>query len=360
MVIGVPKEIKKLEFRVAMTAEGVREAITAGHNVLVEAGAGVGSGISDADYAAAGAGLMSRDEVFSGAEMIVKVKEPLAAEYGLFKPGQMLFTYLHLAPDRAQTEALLRARVTAFAYETLEVNGELPLLTPMSEVAGRMAPLMGSFFLQKRFSGTGVLPAGATGTESARCVILGAGVVGASAARVAHGIGMRTIVLNRGAARLKQIDELYRGEVQTLSLTAGNIDHEIRTADMIIGALLVPGGRTPVMITRPMLQLMKPGAVIVDVSVDQGGCAETTVPRTHDDPVYTVDGVQHYTVANMPGAYPRTSTYALTNATLPWILQLANLGPDRAVAESEPLRKSLNLRNGGIMNEAVAAAMGSS
>ncbi|MBL8032200.1 MAG: alanine dehydrogenase [Leptospiraceae bacterium] len=358
MVIGVPKEIKKLEFRVAMTAEGVREAIAAGHNVLVEAGAGVGSGISDADYAAAGAGLMSRDEVFSGAEMIVKVKEPLAAEYGLFKPGQILFTYLHLAPDRAQTEALLRARVTAFAYETLEVNGELPLLTPMSEVAGRMAPLMGSFFLQKRFSGTGVLPAGATGTESARCVILGAGVVGASAARVAHGIGMRTIVLNRGAARLKQIDELYRGEVLTLSLTAGNIDHEIRTADMIIGALLVPGGRTPVMITRPMLQLMKPGAVIVDVSVDQGGCAETTVPRTHDDPVYTVDGVQHYTVANMPGAYPRTSTYALTNATLPWILQLANLGPDRAVAESEPLRKSLNLRNGGIMNEAVAAAMG--
>lgn len=360
MIIGVPKEIKKLEFRVAMTAEGVREAVSAGHQVLVEENAGTGSGISDTAYKAAGADVLKREEIFTRAEMIVKVKEPLAAEYDLFRAGQILFTYLHLAPDREQTEALLKARVTAFAYETLEVDGELPLLTPMSEVAGRMAPLMGSFFLQKRFSGTGVLPAGATGTQSARCLVLGAGVVGAGATRVAHGIGMRTVVLNRGAARLRQIDDLYHGDVQTLPLTAGNIEREIKEADMVIGALLVPGGRTPIMITRAMLKTMKPGAIIVDVSVDQGGCAETTVPRTHDDPVYTVDGVQHYTVANMPGAYPHTSTYALTNATLPWILKLANLGVDRALEESEALRKSLNLRDGEIMNEAVATAWGRS
>lgn len=356
MVIGVPKEIKKLEFRVAMTAEGVHEAVKAGHTVLVEQTAGVGSGISDADYAAAGADVLVREEVFRRADMIVKVKEPLAAEYDLFRAGQILFTYLHLAPDRAQTEALLKAGVTAFAYETLEVDGELPLLTPMSEVAGRMAPLMGSFFLQKRFGGTGVLPAGATGAATARCVVLGAGVVGTNAARVAHGIGMQTTVLNRGAARLRTIDELYRGEIATLPLTTANVEREIQNADMIIGALLVPGGRTPVLITRPILKTMKPGAVIVDVSVDQGGCAETTVPRTHDDPVYVVNGVQHYTVANMPGAYPRTSTYALTNATLPWILTLAKNGVDKALADFPPLRKSLNLRGGKILNTAVAKA----
>ena len=358
MIIGVAKEIKKLEFRVAMTAEGVREAVKAGHGVLVEEAAGVGSGISDADYAAAGAQIVARAEVFRQADMIVKVKEPLAAEYELLRAGQILFTYLHLAPDRAQTEALLRARVTAFAYETLEVDGELPLLTPMSEVAGRMAPLMGSFFLQKRFGGTGVLPTGATGASTARCVVLGAGIVGANAARVAHGIGMQTIVLNRGATRLRAIDELYRGEIATLPLNAANIEREVQSADIVVGALLVPGGRTPILITRAMLQTMKPGSVIVDVSVDQGGCAETTVPRTHDDPVYVVDGVQHYTVANMPGAYPRTSTYALTNATLPWILTLAKHGVDNALAEFLPLRKSLNLRDGKILNEAVAEAMG--
>lgn len=358
MIIGVPKEIKKLEFRVAMTAEGVREAVNAGHRVIVEQGAGAGSGIDDGDYTKAGADVLPRENIFRQADMIVKVKEPLAAEYHLFRAGQILFTYLHLAPDRAQTEALLKAGVTAFAYETLEVDGELPLLTPMSEVAGRMAPLMGTFFLQKRFGGTGVLPAGATGTASARCVILGAGIVGANAARVAHGIGMQTTVLNRGAARLHAIDDLYRGEIATMPLTAANIEREIQSADMVVGAVLIPGARTPVMITRAMLKTMRPGSVIVDVSVDQGGCAETTEPRTHDDPVYVVDGVQHYTVANMPGAYPRTSTYALTNATLPWILTLANNGVDKALADFLPLRKSLNLRDGKIVNEAVAEAQG--
>lgn len=358
MIIGVPKEIKKLEFRVAMTAEGVREAVNAGHQVIVEQGAGAGSGIDDGDYTKAGADVLPRENIFRQAEMIVKVKEPLAAEYSLFRAGQILFTYLHLAPDRVQTEALLKAGVTAFAYETLEVDGELPLLTPMSEVAGRMAPLMGTFFLQKRFGGTGVLPAGATGTASARCVILGAGIVGANAARVAHGIGMQTVVLNRGAARLHALDDLYRGEIATMPLTAANIEREIQSADLVIGAVLIPGARTPVMITRAMLKTMRSGSVIVDVSVDQGGCAETTVPRTHDDPVYVVDGVQHYTVANMPGAYPRTSTYALTNATLPWILTLANNGVDKALADFPPLRKSLNLRDGKIVNEAVAKAQG--
>ena len=238
----------------------------------------------------------------------------------------------------------------------LEFDGSLPLLTPMSEIAGRMAPLMGSFFLQKRFAGTGVLPAGATGTESAHCVVLGAGVVGMGAIRVAHGIGMNVTVLNRGAERLRHIDEVYRGTVTTLPLTSANTERALAQADMVIGALLVPGGRTPVLIRRADLKKMKPGAVIVDVSVDQGGCAETTVPRTHDDPVYTIDGVQHYTVANMPGAYPRTSTFALTNATLPWVLRLAALGADKAVAEFTPLRKALNLQAGKVMNAAVAAA----
>lgn len=248
--------------------------------------------------------------------------------------------------------------MTAFAYETLEVDGELPLLAPMSEVAGRMAPLMGSFFLQKRFSGTGILPAGATGTESAHCVVLGAGVVGMGALRVAHGIGMNVTVLNRSVERLRHIEELYRGAVKTLPLNAANVAHCIAGADMVIGALLAPGGRTPLLIRRDDLKTMKPGAVIVDVSVDQGGCAETTIPRTHDDPVYTVDGIQHYTVANMPGAYPRTSTYALTNATLPWVLRLAALGADKAVAEFPPLQKALNLKAGRVLNKAVAEAQG--
>lgn len=355
MRIGVPKEIKTLEFRVAMTADGVREAVRAGHSVLVESQAGHGSGISDAEYVAAGATIGIKADIFKNSDLIVKVKEPLESEYGLFRPGQLLFTYLHLAPDKKQIEALIKARITAFAYETLEVDGSLPLLAPMSEVAGRMAPLMGAFFLQKRFSGTGVLPAGATGTESARCVVLGAGVVGMGAVRVAHGIGMHVTVLNRGSERLRQIDELYHGQVATLPLSSANIERLIAEADMVIGALLVPGGKTPVLIRRADLKTMKPGAVIVDVSVDQGGCCETTVPRTHDDPVYTVDGVQHYTVANMPGAYPRTSTFALTNATLPWVLRLASLGPDKAMADFPALRKSLNLRDGQVMHPAINA-----
>ncbi|MFZ5630544.1 MAG: alanine dehydrogenase [Spirochaetota bacterium] len=358
MRIGVPKEIKKLEFRVAMTAEGVREAVRAGHTVWVESEAGTGSGIRDAEYIAAGAEISTKQQIFENCDLIVKVKEPLEAEYHLFRPGQLLFTYLHLAPDPQQTQALIKAQVTAFAYETLEVDGELPLLAPMSEVAGRMAPLMGSFFLQKRFSGTGVLPAGATGTESAHCLVLGAGVVGMGALRVAHGIGMNVTVLNRSVDRLRHIEELYRGAVKTLPLSAANVAHCIAGADMVIGALLVPGGRTPLLIRRDDLRTMKPGAVIVDVSVDQGGCAETTIPRTHDDPVYTVDGIQHYTVANMPGAYPRTSTYALTNATLPWVLRLAALGADKAVAEFPPLQKALNLKAGKVLNIAVAESQG--
>lgn len=358
MRIGVPKEIKKLEFRVAMTAEGVREAVRAGHTVLVESEAGVGSGITDAEYKAAGAAISTKKQIFENCDLIVKVKEPLEAEYSFFRAGQILFTYLHLAPDPQQTQALIKAQVTAFAYETLEVDGELPLLAPMSEVAGRMAPLMGSFFLQKRFSGTGVLPAGATGTESAHCLVLGAGVVGMGAVRVAHGIGMNVTVLNRSVERLRPIEELYRGAVKTLPLNAANVAHRIAEADMVIGALLVPGGRTPVLIRRADLRTMKTGAVIVDVSVDQGGCAETTVARTHDDPVYTVDGIQHYTVANMPGAYPRTSTYALTNATLPWVLRLASLGADKAVAEFPSLQKALNLKAGKVLNKAVAEAQG--
>ncbi|TAN42740.1 MAG: alanine dehydrogenase [Nitrospirae bacterium] len=358
MIIGVPREVKKEEHRVALTPGGAAELRKDGHSVLVETRAGDGSGFRDEDYSAVAADIVPRETLFGRADLIVKVKEPLPSEYHLFRDGQALFTYLHLAPNRELTEFLLGRNVTAIGYETVRKNGSLPLLTPMSEIAGRMAPLVGSYFLQAVHGGTGMLPPGATGVRPARAVILGAGVVGTNAARISRGLGMDTVVLNRGLDKLHAIDELFNGTVKTGPATSAAVSDEIRGADLIIGAMLVPGGRTPVLITKEMLGTMKKGSVIVDVSIDQGGCAETSRPSTHDDPVYRVDGILHYTVANMPGAYPVTATLALTNATLPYIRLLAGLGIDRALNENAELRSGLNIRNGAIQLKALAEALG--
>ncbi len=359
MIIGIPKEIKKEEFRVSVTPSGVKELKKSGHTILIETGAGIGSGFSDDEYLQAGADLMDRETLCTRADLIVKVKEPLPSEYDLLRDGQALFAYLHLAPNRELTEILLKRHIAAFAYETLVKDHTLPLLIPMSEVAGRMAPLMGAFFLQKFHGGTGLLPSGIEGVRPAKAVILGAGVVGINAARTAYGIGMDVIVLNRGIERLQKIDEMFMGRVKTLSLTNAHIQQEIRDADMIVGAVLVPGGKTPVLITREMLKTMKKGAVIVDVAIDQGGTAETSRPTTHDNPVYEVDGIIHYSVANMPGAYPRTSTLALTMVTLPYIKMLADMGIEKA-ADNPILRTSLNTYLGKITHPVLAEAMGRS
>lgn len=358
MIIGIPKEIKKEEFRVAITPPGVRELRKSGHTILIEASAGAGSGFSDDDYLQADADVMDSKTLFQQAELIVKVKEPLASEYDLLSDGQALFTYLHLAPNKELTDILLEKKIAAFAYETLEKDHTLPLLIPMSEVAGRMAPLMGAFFLQKFHGGTGLLPSGIEGVRPAKAVILGAGVVGTNAVRTAFGIGMDVIVLNRGIERLQRIEEMYMGRVKTLALTSENIQQEIEDADIIIGAVLVSGGKTPILIPREMLKTMKKGAVIVDVAIDQGGTAETSRPSTHDDPIYEVDGIIHYSVANMPGAYPRTSTLALTNATLPYIRMIADMGISKA-ANDPTLRTALNTYQGKITHPVLAAAMDS-
>jgi alanine dehydrogenase len=358
MIIGIPKEIKTEEFRVGITPVGVRELMRGGHTVLIETGAGVGSGFGDDEYRKAGAEMVAKLRLFEKSDLVVKVKEPLAAEYDLLQEGQALFTYLHLAPNRELTDVLLRRKITGIAYETLRKDGALPLLAPMSEIAGRMATLMAVYYLQKFKGGSGILATGASGVKPARIVILGAGVVGTNAARVASSLGMETVVMNKGAERLQKIDELFLGRVETLPLTARTIAEEIKHADIIVGAVLVPGGRTPILITREMLKTIKRGSVIVDVSVDQGGCVETSRPTTHDDPVFEVEGIIHYCVANMPGAYPRTSTIALTNATLPYVKLLANKGIEKAVLEDTAVRSALNTYRGKIMNTALAEALG--
>ena len=357
MIIGVPKEIKRHEYRIGLTPAGAAELNRDGHTVLVEAGAGEGSGFGDEAYCRAGAGICGREELFGRSELIVKVKEPLPAEYDLLREGQALFTYLHLATNPPLTELLLARGVTAIGYETVEKDGTLPLLSPMSEIAGRMAPLMGSFYLQKIHGGMGVLVCGATGVKPGRALILGAGMVGANAARICIGLGMDTTVLNRGTDRLQRLEKLFPGRVKTLVLNEQTLRGEIREADLVIGALLVPGGRTPILIRREMFGTMKRGSVLVDVSVDQGGCAETSRPTTHDDPVYEVDGIIHYTVANMPGAYPRTSTLALTNATLPYVKKLAELGIDEALLRDRALAGALNTCRGSIAHKALADAV---
>jgi alanine dehydrogenase len=358
MIIGVPKEIKRHEYRVGLTPAGAAELSGNGHTVLVEAGAGEGSGFGDNTFVQAGAGISGRNELFARSGLIVKVKEPLPEEYDLLREGQALFTYLHLAANRSLTEFLLARGVTAIGYETVEKDGTLPLLSPMSEIAGRMAPLMGSFYLQKLQGGMGLLPCGATGVKPARALVLGAGVVGANACRVCVGLGMDTTVLNRGTDRLQRLEEHFPGRAKTLILNEETLRDELREADLVIAAILVPGGKTPVLIQRESLKDMKPGCVLVDVSIDQGGCAETSRPTTHDDPVYEVDGIIHYTVANMPGAYPRTSTLALTNATLPFVKFLADRGIDRAIREEPALAVALNTYRGGITHKGLAESTG--
>ncbi|MDA8086026.1 MAG: alanine dehydrogenase [Nitrospiraceae bacterium] len=358
MIIGVPAEIKKGESRVGLVPDGVAELVRMGHTVLVEKGAGLGSGFADGLYIGAGAGITDGHAVFGRAELIVKVKEPLPPEYGLLRPGQALFTFLHLASSRELTDALMKSGVSALAYETLEEGGGLPLLAPMSEIAGRMAPLMGAFYLQAGKGGSGVFAAGAVGVRPARCLILGAGNAGTNAARVSSALGMDTTVLNITADRLRRIDEMFSGRVKTLMLTGDALGRAVRDADLVIGAALVPGARAPLLITRQMLGAMRRGSVIVDISIDQGGVTETSMPTTHDDPVYEVDGIIHYCVANMPAAYPQTSTPALANATLPYVKLLAEAGVEEGVGKSGPLRSALNIYRGRVVHKGLARSMG--
>lgn len=354
MIVGVPREIKREEYRVGLTPNGAAHLKARGHTVLIEEHAGLGCGFDDSEYLSADADIVDRTTLFGKSELILKVKEPLPSEYDLLREGQSLFTYLHLAANRGLTDLLLRKRVVALAYETLTSGGTLPLLVPMSEVAGRMAPLMGAYYLQRFKGGRGVLPTGAVGVPPGRVMILGAGTVGKNAARVSTALGMDSFVLNRGMERLREIDELFCGRVKTLSLSTQNIERTLADVDIVVGALLVPGGRTPLVIKKEMLQLMKKGSVIVDVSIDQGGCAETSRPTSHDEPVYEVDGIIHYAVANMPGAYPRTSTLALTTATLPYVSLLADMGIRKAIATSPGMESAVNLFLGHVVHKSLA------
>lgn len=360
MVIGVPKEIKDHEYRVSVTPDGVRALRQAGHDVWIEPSAGVGSGYSDEDYRSAGAIMAeSKEQLFRQAALIVKVKEPLLSESQFFRPGQTLFTYLHLASLPDLTKALLDVKITAIAYETIEAkDGTLPMLKPMSEIAGRMSVQIGARYLEKTQGGRGLFLAGVPGVEPGKVVVLGAGVVGSAATRIAVGMGAQVTVINLDLERLWALDELYRGRIVTRASTQAAIDESVMAADLVIGAVLVPGARTPKLVSRRLVASMKPGAVVVDVAVDQGGCFETTKPTTHSDPVYVVDEVLHYCVANVPGIVPRTSTPALTNATLPYLLRLASQGVEEAVRADVGLAKGVNLSNGKITCRGVADAHG--
>jgi alanine dehydrogenase len=360
VIIGVPKEIKNNEFRVGMTPGGAHEFVARGHEVLVQTTAGEGSSFSDAEYAAAGAAIIdSGSEVFARADMIVKVKEPQAAEIEMLRPGQILYTYLHLAPDLPQTQGLIKSGSVCIAYETVELpNRSLPLLAPMSEVAGRMATQVGAAFLQKPNGGRGVLMGGVPGVLPAKVVVLGGGVVGTNAAYVAKGMGADVTIMDINLDRLRYLDEVWGNSVRTLYSSRHNVQKIVTEADLVIGAVLLPGAKTPFLVTRDMLSTMKPGAVLVDVSVDQGGCIETTHPTTHTDPTYFVDGVLHYCVANMPGAVPNTSTLALTNATLRYGLAIAEKGWRQAVADDAALGMGVNVLDGKITYKPVADAHG--
>ena len=359
MRVGVPSEIKVQEHRVGLTPMAVREYTHAGHEVLVQAGAGAGIGADDAAYAAAGARIVaSAAEVFTSAELIVKVKEPQAAEWKMLQPGQLLFTYLHLAPDAAQAKGLIDSGCIAIAYETVtDAHGGLPLLAPMSEVAGRLAIEAAAFSLRKPAGGMGLLLGGVPGVHPARVVVIGGGVVGLHAARMAAGLGAEVSVLDRSVPRLRQLDELFEGRVRTCYADAATIDSEVFAADVVIGAVLIPGASAPKVVTRKMLARMRPKSVLVDVAIDQGGCFETSRPTTHDAPTFEVDGIIHYCVANMPGAVPATASHALNHATLPFGLALAAQGEGALVAD-EHLRCGLNIHRGKVTCEAVALALG--
>jgi alanine dehydrogenase len=360
VIIGLPKEIKDNEYRVGLTPAGVRALTDAGHRVLVETHAGEGSGFEDSLYNRAGATIVSSaDDVWAAGEMIVKVKEPIAPEYPRMRDGQLLFTYLHLAPDHELTEQLLKRKVTGVAYETItDRRGTLPLLTPMSEVAGRMAIQEGAHYLEKMSGGRGILLGGVPGVPAARVVIIGGGVVGTNAAKIAVGMGAHVTIIDNNLDRLRELDDIFLSKISTLASSAYMIHDAVSQADLIIGAVLVPGAAAPRLVTRGMLKDVTDGAVIVDVAVDQGGCVETTHPTTHSDPTYYVEGVLHYCVANMPGAVPRTSTFALTNATLPYALKLANHGFHTAVASDPGLKEGVNTYGGKLTYEAVAVSQG--
>ncbi|MBF0334808.1 MAG: alanine dehydrogenase [Alphaproteobacteria bacterium] len=359
MRVGVPKEIKTHEYRVGLTPGSVRELVHHGHEVVVQSQAGLGIGHGDDDYRAAGAAILpDAATVFAEAELVVKVKEPQPAEYGLLRPGQFLFTYLHLAPDAAQTRALIASGCIAVAYETVtDAQGGLPLLAPMSEVAGRMSVQVGAHCLEKEQGGAGVLLGGVPGVPPGRVVVLGGGVVGTAAARMAMGLGARVMVLDRSVPRLRELDALYGPRLITIHATLASIEHQVPKADLVIGAVLVPGAAAPRLVSRAVLARMRPGSVLVDVAIDQGGCFETSRPTSHAQPTYVEEGVVHYCVTNMPGAVARTSAFALNNVTLPFVLALAERG-ERALAEDIHFRRGLNIHRGRVTHPAVAESLG--
>ncbi|MFN8517426.1 MAG: alanine dehydrogenase, partial [Chloroflexia bacterium] len=360
MLIGVPKEIKDNENRVALTPAGVAELAHHGHQLLVERGAGIGSGFADDEYLAAGAELAeTHEEVFARAAMIMKVKEPIAPEYPLLREGQLLFTYLHLAAEEALTHALVEQKVTAIAYETVQLaDRSLPLLTPMSEVAGRMAVQVGAHYLEKTHGGRGQLLGGVPGVRPSNVVIVGGGVVGTNAAQMALGMGAQVTILEKSADRMRYLSEVLHGNLVTVMSNRQNMAHAASYADLLIGAVLIPGAKAPRLVSESMVRAMRPGAVVVDVAIDQGGCIETARPTSHSDPTYLVDGVIHYCVTNMPGAVPRTSTYALSNVTLPYAQKLADQGFDAAVRGDAALARGVNAYAGRITYGAVADAFG--
>jgi len=359
MRVGCVKEIKPQEYRVGLTPAAVREVVAHGHDALIETGAGMGAGFADADYLAAGAEVAAgAATVWEAANLVVKVKEPQPQERAQLQHGQVLFTYLHLAPDPAQTHDLMASGATCIAYETVtDAAGGLPLLAPMSEVAGRLAPQVGAWTLQKANGGRGVLLGGVPGVLPARVVVIGGGVVGTQAARVAAGMGADVVVLDRSLPRLRQLDDVFGGLFRNSYASAAEVAAQVASADLVIGAVLVPGAAAPKLVSRAQLATMKPGAAIVDVAIDQGGCFETSRPTTHLDPIYEVDGIMHYCVANMPGAVARTSTLALGNATLPFVLALADKGWHQACAQDRHLAAGLNVHAGAIMHPAVGKAL---
>ncbi len=360
MIVGVPKEIKTHEYRVGLVPGSVRELTLSGHQVVVEKGAGLGIGVTDQDYEAVGAQILNTaQEVFERADMIIKVKEPQPSETKMLKEGQILFTYLHLAPDPVQAEGLVNSKSVAIAYETVtDYNNALPLLRPMSEVAGRMSVQVGAHCLEKYPGGSGVLLGGVPGVEPGNVVILGGGIVGTNAARMALGLGANVTILDRNPTRLQQLDLELNSVVNTIYSTADAIEHYVSKADLVIGAVLVPGAASPKLVTKAMLKSMRPGSVLVDVAIDQGGCFETSRPTTHDNPTFVVDDVVHYCVANMPGGVARTSAFALNNATLPYVLSLANKGYRQAMIDDSRLRMGLNVYKGFVTYDAVAKDLG--
>ncbi|MPZ28278.1 MAG: alanine dehydrogenase [Micromonosporaceae bacterium] len=360
MRVGIPREVKNHEYRVAITPAGAHELARAGHEVYVETGAGLGSSITDADFRTAGARIApTAEDVWETAELVLKVKEPVTEEYPRMRPGQVLFTYLHLAASKACTDALLERRVTGIAYETVAgPDGTLPLLAPMSEVAGRLAPQVGAYHLMRRGGGRGVLLSGVSGVYAAKVVVIGAGVSGMNAAAIALGMQAEVLLLDKNVNKLRQADAIYQGHLQTVASNAYEVERAVLDADLVVGAVLVPGARAPTLVSNELVSRMKSGSVLVDISIDQGGCFEDSQPTTHDEPVYQVHDSLFYCVANMPGAVPHTSTYALTNVTVPYALELANHGWREALRHDPSLASGLNTHDGGLTNAAVAAAHG--